>query len=329
MRTRRLLKLCVYTVTVSFLLVGVAASSQAVRFRVGIPSETMAQIAIYSALENAYYSGEGLDVQLILMRAPVANMALIGGDVQFTTAGVSAISAAARGAPLKVIFNSFTRPLHWIYARPEIRSAKDMKGKRMGVDGRGAAMHYLVQDFFRRHGLEENRGDYVVMGVGVQSDRYGALAAGAVDAAILTFPFNFIAEKAGYRELGALMNEDIVQLQGAIAFDERLRQTDFPSVEKFMRATMKGLLFAASNRPGAISILTRRLRIASDMAARIYDLARPVMTEYGILSDELQDKALDLVFKTQGIKGPHPRTNFFDFSIAQRLKRELAGVAPR
>jgi ABC-type nitrate/sulfonate/bicarbonate transport system substrate-binding protein len=129
------------SVITCILVLVIASSSQAARFRVGIPSETMAQIAIYAALDNGYYSSDGLDIQLILMRAPVANMALIGGDVQFTTAGVSAISAAARGAPLKVIFNSFTRPLHWIYARPEIRNPKEMKGRRMGVDGRGAAMH--------------------------------------------------------------------------------------------------------------------------------------------------------------------------------------------
>ena len=95
-----------------------------------------------------------------------------------------------------------------------------------------------------------------------------------------------------------------------------------------MRGTMKGLLFAANNRSGAISILTRRLKISSETAASIYDLARPVMTDYGILSDELQDKALELVFKTQGIKDPHPRANFFDFSIAQKLKKELGTVRP-
>lgn len=301
-----------------------AAPSQGGRVKVAIPSETMAQIAIYSAIENRYYHAEELEVLLILMRAPVANLALIGGDVQFTTAGVSAVSAAARGAPLKVLFNSFTRPLHWIYARGEVASVAELKGKKIGVDGRGAAMHYLVRDYLGKHGLEETRGDYVILGVGVQSDRYGALAAGAVDAAILTFPLNFVAQKAGFRELASLMKEDVVQLQGAVAFDERVRQTEPGLVEKFLRATIKGLLYARNNRAGTIPILARRLKISTDTAAGIYDLARPVMSEHGILDENLQKKALEFVFKTQGIKDVYPPEKFFDFSVAEKVRRELA-----
>jgi ABC-type nitrate/sulfonate/bicarbonate transport system substrate-binding protein len=320
MSWNRLSKTLLFLVTT----LGLASFSEAGRVKVAIPSETMAQIALYSGIENGYYAAEGLEVLLILMRAPVANLALIGGDVQFTTAGVSAVSAALRGAPLKVLFNAFTSPLHWIYARPEISSPQDLKGKRIGVDGRGGAMHYLVQDYLAKRGLEEKRGDFLSLGVGVQSDRYGALAAGAIDAAILTFPLNFVAQKAGFREVASLMKEDVVQLQGAIAFDERIRKTDPDMVEKFMRGTMKGLVYASNNRSGTITILARRLRISTDVAAAIYDLARPAMSEYGTLSEEQQNKALELIFKTQGIKEAHRADKFFDFSLAQKIRMELA-----
>jgi ABC-type nitrate/sulfonate/bicarbonate transport system substrate-binding protein len=301
-----------------------ATASKAAGIKVAIPSETMAQVALYSGIENGYYKAEGLDVLLILMRAPVANLALIGGDVQFTTAGVSAISAALRGAPLKVLFNAFTNPLHWIYARPGINGPNDLKGKRIGVDGRGSAMHYLVQDYLGKRGLDEKRGDFIIVGVGVQSDRYGALTAGAIDAAILTFPLNFFARKAGFRELVSLMKEDVVQLQGAIAFDERILKTDAVMVQKFMRGSLKGLLYASGNRGGTIAILAKRLKISPDLAAGIYDLARPAMSEDGTLTAAQQIKALELVFKTQGVETAYGADKFFDFSLVQKIRAELA-----
>jgi hypothetical protein len=43
------------------------------KVRMAIPSESMAQIAFYVRIEKGFYKQERLDVELILMRAPVAN----------------------------------------------------------------------------------------------------------------------------------------------------------------------------------------------------------------------------------------------------------------
>jgi ABC-type nitrate/sulfonate/bicarbonate transport system substrate-binding protein len=90
---------------------------------------------------------EDLDVELILMTASVANMALIGGNVDFSSSGPSVVGAIARGAPLKFVFLCFNRPMHWLYARPEIKDAKGLKGKKIGVSAIGASAHFLFKRF--------------------------------------------------------------------------------------------------------------------------------------------------------------------------------------
>jgi ABC-type nitrate/sulfonate/bicarbonate transport system substrate-binding protein len=104
--------------------VGAAAES---KVRVAIPSESMAQIAFYVGLEKDYYKEEGLDVELILMGAPVANLSLIGGDVDFSTVPAAALTAAVRGAPLRVVYSTFYRPMHWLYAKPHISQHAGVK----------------------------------------------------------------------------------------------------------------------------------------------------------------------------------------------------------
>ena len=82
------------------------------------------------AQEKGYFREEDLDVELILMTASVANMALIGGSVDFISSGPSVIGAIARGAPLKFVFICFNRPMHWLYAKPEIKDVSGTQGKK-------------------------------------------------------------------------------------------------------------------------------------------------------------------------------------------------------
>ena len=82
------------------------------------------------AQEKGYFREEDLDVELILMTASVANMALLGGNVDFISSGSSAMGAIIRGAPLKFVFTCFNRPMHWLFSRPQIRDVKGLKGKK-------------------------------------------------------------------------------------------------------------------------------------------------------------------------------------------------------
>ena len=83
-----------------------------------------------------------------MMPAPVSNLALIAGNVDFTSVPTAAITAALRGAPLRVLFTSFDKPLFWLYARPEIRDLKELKGKKIGTSGLGAA-ETLLREFLK------------------------------------------------------------------------------------------------------------------------------------------------------------------------------------
>ena len=104
---------------------------------------------------------EGLEVDLILMRGGVANQALIAGNVEFTTVPTAGLQAAIQGAPLKVILSTFHKPMFWLYSRPEIRSIKDLSGKKVAVSSLGAAGDSALArvDQEKRHGRKSRRRD--------------------------------------------------------------------------------------------------------------------------------------------------------------------------
>jgi ABC-type nitrate/sulfonate/bicarbonate transport system substrate-binding protein len=275
------------------------------------------------AREKGYFREEDLDVELILMTASVANMALIGGNVDFISSGPSVVGAIARGAPLKFVFLCFNRPMHWLYAKPEIKDVKGLKGKKIGVSGIGASVHFLVQEILKRHGLDSTR-DVTILGVGTTANRYAALQGGTVDATNLTPPFNFKAQESGLRELVAFVKEDyLVEPAGAIVVRDSLFRSDPLLLEKFIRGTLKGLLHIRQNRAGTIPILARLMKIQDDLAAKIYDLVLPGLTAGGTINPELQKKVLEFVFKVQGIKEPAAVEKVYDFAPVRKVRDDL------
>jgi NitT/TauT family transport system substrate-binding protein len=303
-------------------LLGFVNSAEAQKIKIAVPSESIQQVAFYVAQQQGYYQQEGLEVEVILMSGQVGNLALLGGDVQFGAAPGGAFNAARRGAPIRVLFTTFHAPMHWLYAKREFSDVRKLKGKRIAVSSINGATYFLLRDMLKRHGLD-SAGDVIVLGIGVQSTRLGALVSGSVDAAMLTFPLIFSAQELGLRELVSFLKEGSVQLAGSVVVQDSLLQKNPSMVRKFLKATFKGLRYSRENQDGTKRLLARRLRIKEDLAGKIYELARPGMTQDGTLSDELQKRAVDLAFDSLNVADvPSPR-GFFDFSLIRDISAEL------
>ena len=305
--------------TVALLIV--VASADARKVTIGVPVLDVTQSALYVARDRGYFQKEGLEVELILMRGAVANQALIAGNVEFTTVPTAGLQAALQGAPIKVVLSTFHKPMFWLYSRPEIRSIKELSGKKVAVSSLGAAGDSALRELFKKNAVDENR-EVAILAIGTTASRLGALASNAVDAAMMTFPHNITAAESGFRELISFIASDIIQLQGAIVTRDALLQSDVAFVEKFLRATIRGMIYYSSNRSGAIPILARNVKTQEDLAAKIYDLVKPALTPEGILNDDLQKRVMSPLLERVG-KRDTPVARFFDFGLARKLHSEI------
>jgi NitT/TauT family transport system substrate-binding protein len=300
-------------------VIGFAASTEAARIRLSVPVHGVSHVAFYVAKDKGYFQQEGLDVEVILMSAPIGIRALIAGDVDASTVGGSALPPIFRGAPLRMVFISFDKPTHWLYAKPEIRTVKDLKGRKVAVDGLGGTLESLLRSVLEKNGLEGGR-DVPLLAIGTPPGRFVALTSGAVDATLFTFPLNFRAEEAGFRELVNFVKQDITSLTGSIVMREA---SDAALVEKFVRGAVKGLLYARNNRAGTIPILARALKLKEDEAAKIYDAAMPGIVADGSINEEIQKRVIDDTRKTLGVKEPVSPDKVFRFSLVHKINAEL------
>ena len=297
------------------------AWAEARKVTVGVPVLDVTQSALYVARDRGYYQKEGLEVDLILMRGGVANQALIAGNVEFTTVPTAGLQAALQGAPLKVVLSTFHKPMFWLYSRPEIRSVKDLSGKKVAVSSLGAAGDSALRELIKRNGMDENR-DVAILAIGTTATRLGALSTGVVDGAMMTFPHTITAADSGFRELVSFIASDIIQLQGAIVTRDALLRSEPGVVEKFLRATIKGIIYYSTNRSGAVPILARNVKSQESLAMKIYDLVKPALTPEGILNDDLQKRVMAPLLERINRRDVAPN-RFFDFAVARKLNGEI------
>ena len=299
---------------------GAAASD---KVRMSISAIDVSFLTAGLGLKRGMFRDEGLDVELILMSAPNASRALLSGDVAVATVGGAGMPPVLRGSPMKFLFTTYNRAMFWLYAKPEIRDVKALKGKRVGVSGIGSGPDSLLREILRLHGLDANR-DVTILSLGVMPTIYSGLQSGIVDGAMLSPPVTFKAEEAGFRELVAFPKQDLVELQGSILVRDATLQAEPVQMEKFLRASYKGFLHIKENRAATLPIVARYLQVSEGQAAKAYDqVVRPAMTQDGTLSPELQAKAVEHVLKRLDLKEAPPLAKIFDFTLLRKVIGEL------
>jgi NitT/TauT family transport system substrate-binding protein len=291
--------------------------------KVAIPSTTQAVLPFMIARDKGYYRAEGLDAELILMSAPIASRALLSGDVTVATVGGAGLPPVLRGSPFKFLFTTYNRAMFWLYAKPEIRDVRGLKGRRIGVSGIGSGPDSLLREILRQNGLDASR-DVTVLSLGVMPTIYAGLQSGTVDAAMLSPPVTFKADEAGFRELVSFPKQDLVELQGSILVRDAILQSDPAQMERFLRGTYKAFLYIKENRNGTIPIVARYLQVTESVAANAYDqVVKPAMTQDGTLNQEMQAKAVEHVLKRLDLKEAPPLAKIFDFSLTRKIIAEL------
>ena len=299
-----------------------SAGAQSRKVRVAMPGYTIAGLSFLTAKLNGYYGAEGLDAELIAMRAPTANLALVSGSVEFSTVPLLGLTTALRGGALKVLLVHFDKPQHALYAKSELQNIRALRGKKIAVAGPAVIDDILLREILSANGIDPGR-DLSILSMGAADTRVTGLISGSVDAAMLIAPFTFTAKDAGFRELVVFRDHGYLLPSGGIVSRDETLRSDPALVERFVRASLMGFIHSRNNRIGAIRVLSKSLKIDEQIATKIYDASRPTMTADGALSDDAQKRMAAFVAQTSSLKEISPMEKVFDFSFIRKAHAAL------
>jgi NitT/TauT family transport system substrate-binding protein len=231
----------------------------------------------YVAIEKGFFAAEGLkhDTVFAQSNALVIQQLAVGAINFSTNSGmVDPIRAIEKGVPLAFIRIEVQIPPYSLLAKSSIKSMKELKGKIVSVGGAKDITRLFVERMLEAHGVKP--GEFDMTFAGATSARFAALQAGAVDAAILTPPFNFHAQSAGYTLLGNTVDYTDMPFAG-IGVNTTWAKANRETVEKVIRVYTKSIqwLYDPANRNEAVQILMRVSKLKQDDVEKAYDFLIP------------------------------------------------------
>ncbi|MGH6672087.1 MAG: ABC transporter substrate-binding protein [Xanthobacteraceae bacterium] len=268
----------------SIACIGTAAAQSSKPWRHGLIMPKSDAGILMMAAERGFFKKVGLNVQIVPIKDDgILLKALISGDLDSFEGGPSgALIAASHGADVKVIGCSWLVVPHGIFVHDNITSMAQLKGKTIAISSPGAFPDIFARGALTHFNIPEDAMHYASLGGDL--DRYRALVAHIVDAAVVSGEYVPIAAKEHIKML--------VSAQEALPLMPRmcLHSTGKTLAErpqdaaKFLAGEMLGLRYAVTHKDEAVKVSQEVANIKSDdpRPAYIYDLA---MKEHAIGTD--------------------------------------------
>jgi NitT/TauT family transport system substrate-binding protein len=309
-------------VTLILFLLGFSAKALAEPVKLGYAALTAGQVAPWMAKEAGYFTKYGIEAELIYIPAVAATQALIAGEIQLAqVTGVSTSGAILAGADVRIIASVQDRLSGSIYARPEIKTPEDLKGKKIGISRFGAVSETAVAMFLARFGLKRNT-DVAIIQLGGLPEIITAMERGGVDAGFANPPQTSRARRLGMKELFDLNALGVELQQTCVTVTTRYLRERRPVVKAFLQAHAEGLHRFMTDRDYSVQVLKKYLRVDDKeilddaytfYAQRLQKIPTPTIKGIKFILDEMAER-------NPRAKNVAPES-FVDLSVLQELEQ--------
>lgn len=319
---RRFLEIFVVSAVSCLIFTAHLAEAQTLQtVNVAIPSKSFQMVIYPLAKERGFMKEEGIDLRVIYIAPVTSIQAMLGGDIQFTGAGSSALVSIARAnAPLKVVAATNDRVLQWLLTRPNITTPKELKSKRIATTGIAAIATFMLKQILSKHGLDGNK-DVIYLDPGA-NNQLPALLAGSMDAAVLSVEQRYVGLDKGMKEMFFFGNE-VKNSWGTLATTDKLVKENPKMVGAFIRATLKALRYLRQDKEAAVAALIKFSGVSRQQASRVYDDLIGTFTQNGAVDEEAQRNDLNIIQQVVNANEAVPINKAYDFSFALEADQQL------
>ena len=151
------------------------------------------------AKDAGYFEKHGLDVDMIYVGAsPVIVQAMLGGQAGVGAGGgTPLVTNVLQGGDVVQVATMVPYAIQSLIVRSDIKTTKELTGKKIGVSRLGAIPHFTLQAITKLYNVQ---GVNVVQ-TGTTAQGVASLSQGLIDGVITSAPNTFRLMKDGYREL--------------------------------------------------------------------------------------------------------------------------------
>jgi NitT/TauT family transport system substrate-binding protein len=273
------------------------------------------------AQHRGFFKDEGLDADIIVMGATPSIAALTNGDIDFTLLTGTVIRAAIRGLPVRLVAGLMTSSPHVLLARPEIKSVKELGGKKVGLAGFGDATQVLARIILARNGVDPDK-EVQFVPLGPDSGRFAGLQQKLADAVITSPPWDFEGKKSGYNVLARAYEYLNYPLSG-VGVNATSIQQNRDQVKRTTTALIKASRFIRDNREEAVKIFMAWGKAKPEHAFASYDATVKVISHDGGIPEDGLKFLIEQAKRDAKITREIALSEVADFGILREIQKEL------
>jgi NitT/TauT family transport system substrate-binding protein len=226
-----------------FLLVGFflngAVAQDLKHLRYGTTISTI-NLPVWVAKESRLFAKYGLDPEVIMIQAgALTTLAIVSGELQFSGAGAASVLAARiKGSDIALVACPADSDLVYLVARPEIKSAAELKGKSSAVTRLGSTTHFYLRSALKYAGLNPEK-DVTILQLG--SEYAAALETGRIAAAALPFDLALPYVQRGWPVLLDLSKTDFVYPASCVVSSRAYINEHPDTADRFLKAYIEAI----------------------------------------------------------------------------------------
>ena len=272
---------------------------------------------LWIAADRNLFSKYGLSVDLRYIAPATATQALIGKNLDIINPGGEIVEAGLNGEPVVYIAGIMNRAVMSLYAKPEIASLADLKGRVLAVTVPGATTDFAARVLLQQARLSPGKDVKLIYLKGMVEILTG-INQGNADAGIFTSPTTLKAQHAGLKELVNVTEQNIPMIHAALATTKEYIKTRPDNVRRFLQAYLEGIKIARTDAEYAKQIIGKYTKTTdADDLDNSYQTFLPAWEKLPLVPAAAVQTMLN--FATHpGAKAAKPET-FIDNSILTEI----------
>ncbi|HUK39586.1 MAG TPA: ABC transporter substrate-binding protein, partial [Candidatus Acidoferrales bacterium] len=290
----------------------------------GVAGPAINMIYSFVARDLGFWQKHGIDARVVIFDAgSILAQAALSGEVKFSiSSGPATIASRTQGADSIIVAGCVNTLPYSVVAAKGITRWEQMKGKKIAISRFGSGTDTAIRLVLKKFHIDPVK-DLTILQLGTQPARVQALAAGAIDATIVSPPLDLAAKKQGYQILVNIAELGIPYPQQVIETTDRLNRENPGAVINFLKGFLEGVRYVATHKDETKKIIAKYLKVTDPEVLEATYQSYLQVTDYsGYPNLEGMRNALDEVAqRVPAAKNKKPE-DFVDTRFLKELEKE-------
>ncbi len=291
---------------------------------VGVSGPSINMMYAFVTRDAKLWQKHNSDPRVVIFEAgSILAQAMLSGEVKMSiSSGPAVIASRSQGAET-IIVAAFVNTLPYsLVSAKAITKWDQLKGKRIAISRFGSGTDTAIRLALRKFGLDPVK-DITILQLGSQPDRIMALAAGSIEATLVSPPLDLTAKKQGYNILLNLADLGIAYPQQVIETTDRFIRENPQGIKNFLKGYIEGVRYAATHKDETKKLIAKYLKVTdAELLEATYQSYLQVTDYSGYAKLDGVQNAMDEVAQRVAVVKTKKPEDFVNTRFLKELEKE-------